>query len=57
MSIYVFADSDGVVVVPQQRWPEIHQLALKAIEKEFKVGISVAMGVPPKQIFDTLGEF
>lgn len=54
---YVFADSDGVVVVPQQRWPEIHQLALKAIEKEFKVGISVAMGVPPKQIFDTLGEF
>lgn len=54
---YVFADSDGVVVVPQQRWLEIHQLALKAIEKEFKVGMSVAMGVPPKQIFDALGEF
>lgn len=54
---YVFADSDGVVVVPQQRWSEIHQMALKAIEKEFKVGMSVAMGVPPKRIFDSLGEF
>lgn len=54
---YIFADSDGVVVVPQQRWAEIHQMALKAIEKEFKVGMSVAMGVPPKQIFDVLGEF
>jgi regulator of RNase E activity RraA/CMP-N-acetylneuraminic acid synthetase len=54
---YVFADSDGVVVVPEQRWAEIHQMALKAIEKEFKVGMSVAMGVPPKQIFDALGEF
>jgi regulator of RNase E activity RraA/CMP-N-acetylneuraminic acid synthetase len=54
---YVFADSDGVVVVPKQHWPEIHRLALKAIEKEFKVGMSVAMGVPPKQIFDALGEF
>lgn len=54
---YVFADSDGVVVVPQYRWPEIYQMALKAIEKEFKVGLSVAMGVPPKSIFDTLGEF
>lgn len=54
---YIFADSDGVVVIPQRRWPEIHRLALKAIEKEFKVGMSVAMGVPPKQIFDALGEF
>ena len=54
---YIFADSDGVVVVPQGRWSEIHQLALKAIEKEFKVGMSVAMGIPPKRIFDALGEF
>jgi regulator of RNase E activity RraA/CMP-N-acetylneuraminic acid synthetase len=54
---YIFADSDGVVVVPQQRWSEIHQMALKAIEKEFKVGMAVAMGTPPKSIFDALGEF
>lgn len=54
---YIFADSDGVVAIPQQRWPEIHQLALKAIEKEFKVGMSVAMGIAPKHIFDALGEF
>jgi regulator of RNase E activity RraA/CMP-N-acetylneuraminic acid synthetase len=54
---YVFADSDGVVVIPQMRWSEIYPMALKAIEKEFKVGMSVAMGVPPKRIFDILGEF
>lgn len=54
---YVFADSDGVVVVPEQRWAEAHQMALRAIEKEFRVGMSVAMGIPPKKIFDDLGEF
>jgi regulator of RNase E activity RraA/CMP-N-acetylneuraminic acid synthetase len=54
---YVFADSDGVVVVPQERWLEIHQLVLKAIEKEFKIGMSVALDVSPKQIFEKLGEF
>lgn len=54
---YIFADSDGVVVLPQSRWIEIYDFALKAIEKEFKVGLSVAMGIPPKQIFYALGEF
>lgn len=54
---YVFADSDGVVVVPMQRWAEVHKNALLAIEKEFRVGMSVAMGISPKKIFDDLGEF
>lgn len=54
---YVFADRDGVVVVPATRWPEVRELALKAIEKEFRVGLSVAMGVPPKKIYTELGEF
>lgn len=54
---YVFSDSDGVVVIPQRRWNEIYQLAIKCIEKEFKVGMSVAMGIAPKKIFDELGEF
>jgi regulator of RNase E activity RraA/CMP-N-acetylneuraminic acid synthetase len=54
---YIFADSDGVVVVPSQHWSEIHQRALKAIEKEFNVGLAVAIGKPPKRIFETLGEF
>ena len=54
---YVFADSDGVVIIPRHRWSEIHQMALKAIEKEFKVGMAVAKGTHHKGIFDTYGEF
>jgi regulator of RNase E activity RraA len=54
---YVFADRDGVVVVPFESWPKVRALALRAIEKEWRVGMSVALGVPPKSIFDELGEF
>lgn len=54
---FVFADSDGVVVVPSKHWAEVRVMALKAIEKEFKVGMAVALGVPPKNIFTELGEF
>lgn len=54
---YVFADRDGVVVIPVENWDAVRELALKAIEKEFRVGMSVALGVPPKDIFLNLGEF
>lgn len=54
---FVFADRDGVVVVPASHWTAVQELALKAIEKEFRVGVSVAMGVPPKKIYTELGEF
>jgi regulator of RNase E activity RraA/CMP-N-acetylneuraminic acid synthetase len=54
---YIFADSDGVVVIPASRWSEVRHLALKAIEKEFQVAMSVALGVEPMTIFSTLGEF
>jgi regulator of RNase E activity RraA/CMP-N-acetylneuraminic acid synthetase len=54
---YIFADSDGVVAIPKSRWDEVHGLALKAIEKEFRVGVAVAMGMLPKDIYKSLGEF
>lgn len=54
---YVFADSDGVVVIPSKDWNEIRELVLKGIEKEWRVGMSVALGVPPMEIFKNLGEF
>lgn len=53
----IFADSDGVIALPKARWAEIHDLALKGIEKEFKVGVAVAMGFLPKDIYQELGEF
>lgn len=54
---YVFADRDGVVIVPSKKWPIVRDFALKAIEKEFKVGMAVALGVHPKAIYSELGEF
>lgn len=54
---YVFADSDGVVIIPAEKWEVVREIALKAIEKEFRVGMSVALGIPPKRIFNELGEF
>lgn len=54
---YVFADPDGVTIVPFGLWPKVKQLALKAIEKEWRVGMAVALGTPAKRIYDELGEF
>lgn len=54
---FVFADHDGVTVVPASLWPEVRQHALKAIEKEWRVGMAVALGTEPRHIFDELGEF
>jgi regulator of RNase E activity RraA/CMP-N-acetylneuraminic acid synthetase len=54
---YVFADSDGVVVVPAAAWPETRSRTLKAIEKEWRIGMSVALGVAPRAILGELGEF
>lgn len=54
---YVLADPDGVTVVPRAMWPEVRARALKSIEKEWRVGMAVALGTPPTEIFDQLGEF
>lgn len=54
---YVFADRDGVVVVPFEHWPTVREQALRAIEKEWRIGMAVALGTPPKRILGDLGEF
>ncbi|GAB7128953.1 hypothetical protein JCM19000A_34610 [Silvimonas sp. JCM 19000] len=54
---FIFADGDGVVAIPEQLWPEIKDLALKGIEKEWRVGMAVALGIAPKEIFTRHGEF
>ena len=54
---YVFADRDGVVVVPFEHWPAVREQALRAIEKEWRIGMAVALGTPPKRILGDLGEF
>lgn len=54
---YVFADADGVVIVPKKYWPDVRTKVLHGIEKEWRVGMAVALGTPPKEIFRDLGEF
>lgn len=54
---YVFADSDGVVVIPRSRFVEVRAAALSAIEKEWRIGVAVALGRPAVEIFESLGEF
>ena len=54
---FVFADSDGVTIVPASIWPEVREHAFKAIKKEWQVGMAVALGTEPKSIFEQYGEF
>jgi len=54
---YVFADSDGVVVVPAKLWPEVKTRVLKGIEKEWRVGMAVALGMEASAIHRQLGDF
>lgn len=54
---YVIGDGDGVIVIPQALWADVKDKALSSIEKEWRVGMAVALGMEPKAIFDELGEF
>ncbi|MFT0877367.1 hypothetical protein VRZ08_12435 [Rhodopseudomonas sp. G2_2311] len=54
---YIFADADGVVAIPRTKWPEVRAATLIGIEKEWRVGMSVALGRPAMEIFNELGEF
>jgi regulator of RNase E activity RraA/CMP-N-acetylneuraminic acid synthetase len=54
---FVYADLDGVTIIPSTMWPEVRLRALKGIEKEWRVGMAVALGSDPQEILVQLGEF
>ncbi len=54
---FIFGDGDGVVVIPKQYWPEVSRRSLKVIDREWKVGRSVALGKTAEEVFKTFGEF
>lgn len=54
---YIFADEDGVVVIPYRIWSDVKERILEGIEKEWKVGMAVALGIEPKSIIGSYGEF
>lgn len=54
---YVFGDADGVIVIPQRHWSAVQEAVMTGIDKEWRVGRAVAMGVPAKDILRSVGEF
>lgn len=54
---YVFADRDGVIVIPFRVWPDVRIRLLQGIEKEWRVGMAVALGDEPKKIIEEIGKF
>lgn len=54
---FVFADSDGIIVIPMNLWDRVRGLIFKGIEKEWRVGMAVALGEDPEKIFEQFGQF
>lgn len=54
---FIFGDQDGSVVIPKLLWPEIRKRVLKGIEREWRIGQAVALGVQPKEILKKMGNF
>ncbi|MEO8657360.1 MAG: dimethylmenaquinone methyltransferase [Bryobacteraceae bacterium] len=54
---FVFADSDGVVVISERNWPEVAAVAWKRIEQEWTIKMRIALGLPPREILKETGPF
>jgi len=54
---FILGDSDGVVVVPEARWPEVIDEAWKRIGQEWTIKMQIALGLPPEQILKQTGPF
>jgi len=53
----VFADTDGVVVIPRKSWPDVEKAAWESLHKEAQIRLSVLQGRPINQILDRHGTF
>lgn len=54
---YIFADGDGVVVIPRQKWPEIEHLAWEALRREAEIKLNVMQGRSVEHILNRHGSF
>lgn len=54
---YVFADADGVVVVPQKLWPEVEARAWDVLTNEARIRMYAARGRPVAEILAECGAF
>lgn len=54
---FIFADTDGVVVIPERRWPDVADAAWKSIEQEWAIKMKIALGLPTREILKASGPF
>ncbi|QIQ87140.1 hypothetical protein [Erythrobacter sp.] len=53
----VFADADGVVVIPRALWPEVEDAAWRTLENEARIRLSAARGTDVDEILARHGTF
>jgi regulator of RNase E activity RraA/CMP-N-acetylneuraminic acid synthetase len=53
----VFADEDGVVVIPQLRWADVERAAWDVLSNEHRIRLSAAMGRDVNEILAECGTF
>lgn len=53
----IFADEDGVVVVPRGRWAEVEDRAWEALSHEAHIRLNAARGVETCEILNRFGSF
>ena len=53
----VFADEDGVIVIPADRWDEVEDKAWGVIENEARIAVSAARGDDVEDILARFGAF
>lgn len=54
---FLFADADGVVVIPESKWPAVAEEAWQRIEQEWTIKMRIALGLPPREILKEIGPF
>src|SRR3546814_10146861 len=54
---YVFADADGVVVIPQDKWAEVEERAWDVLANEAKIRLYAARGRDVGEIIEECGAF
>ena len=53
----VFADEDGVVVVPRSRWSAVEARAWEVLESEAQIRLNAARGLDTSEILNRFGTF
>jgi regulator of RNase E activity RraA/CMP-N-acetylneuraminic acid synthetase len=53
----IFADADGVIVIPKKHERQTIQLAMETISKESQISLDIALNVPATRILSSTGAF